>query len=159
MRQAGLAAKAAEHRRKNQSEQEATKQREKKETERRNSEAADRERQAKIEAEQRSWEFAIRLQMEEEKLLTQQSELMRTADAGFNCQICIEDWSVGMMSRIESCGHAICRDCMTGHIKSELDERRWPVLCSLCRAEPSKNTEPGGKYSITILHPLIGWPQ
>jgi len=50
-------------------------------------------------------------------------------------------WSLGNVAKVDECGHEICRDCMKNHIKAELDHKRWPILCPLCRAD---NREPPG---------------
>ncbi|KIM31026.1 hypothetical protein M408DRAFT_65506 [Serendipita vermifera MAFF 305830] len=146
VRLAGLAAKAAEQRQKWQSEQQIIKQEAQAEAERRDAEAARLEfarQQAKREIELRDLQLAAELQREEESIVVQHARLLDMEDTGFNCDICSEHWSIGMMSKVDSCGHAICRECMVGYVKSQLDERRWPVVCPLCRAESTKGAKHG----------------
>lgn len=101
------------------------------------------QRREQEEAERNDFEMARRLQMEDERLQKQQSALLHTVDRGFECPICIEHWSVGMISQNDACGHAVCRNCMIGNVKVELEQMRWPVICPVCRANPTETGEPG----------------
>ena len=98
MRLAGLAAKSAEKRQQMQAQQSASKIQSQLEAERRDREAALEEaarQQARIDAELRDAEIARRLQEEDEEFLTQHSKLLLMEDQGFECQICLDQWSVG----------------------------------------------------------------
>jgi Ring finger domain len=109
------------------------------------------ERQAQMEAERNDFETARRLQMEEERISRQQAELLRTADRGFECPICMDLFSVGAKSQADPCGHALCRKCMVSAIKAELESRRWPIQCPLCRVTPPENGEHGGKRTFLCI--------
>jgi hypothetical protein len=135
VRQAHIAAKSAERRQEQQVE-----------TEKQQAESMRAQRRAQTEAERNDFETARRLQMEEQRVFMQQQELLRTADKGFECMICFETWSVGMISNIDPCQHGVCRNCVVSAIKAELDSRRWPILCPICRATPPESGEPGGKH-------------
>jgi Ring finger domain len=106
---------------------------------------------AQTEAERRDFETARQLQMEDERLIRQQEELMRTADLGFECPVCMEMFETGAKSQTDPCGHTLCRECMVSAIKAELDLRRWPILCPICRVTPPENGEPGGKCAPSCI--------
>ena len=136
VRQEHIAAKAAERKEKLQAEKERA------------------QRQAQMESERNDFDIALQLYMEEQRALAEQAQLLAAADAGFDCPICMETWSIGMQSKIDSCGHAICRTCMVSAVKAVLESRRWPVTCPLCVSSPPENGEPGGKPATDSLPEL-----
>jgi len=87
--------------------------------------------------------------MEEDRKALEELKAMQGYDAGFECKICMDVWSLGNVAKVDECGHEICRDCMKSHIKAELDHKRWPILCSLCRADNREH--PGGEYDTFLL--------
>jgi hypothetical protein len=97
-----------------------------------------------LESERDDFEHARQLQMEEDRKALEELKALQGYDAGFECKICMDMWSLGNVAKVDECGHEICRDCMKSHIKAELDHKRWPILCSLCRAENRES--PGGEY-------------
>jgi len=103
---------------------------------------------------ERDFEMACQVFMEDQQLLAQEAKLKRAMDEGFECIICTETWSVGMVSKVDRCAHPVCRECMVATVRAELDARRWPILCPLCRANPPTTGEPGGAYGIVHFHAL-----
>ncbi|KAF8125317.1 hypothetical protein EV363DRAFT_1269943 [Boletus edulis] len=91
-------------------------------------------------------EFALQLQAkfdsENEKLLKQRGELMRTAQRQYHCGICLDDFPEDDAVHIDACGHDICRDCARGHVCNKIEEHRFPVICPVCMAD-HKNQNPG----------------
>ena len=53
----------------------------------------------------------------------------------FDCGICMETHMEDFVSRVASCNHTFCRDCILGHVSAELDIPRYPILCPLCKAD------------------------
>lgn len=109
--------------------------------------------EAQFESERVDFERARRLQMEDDQLRLQREELLRAADTdkGFSCQLCLEDYSEGNIARVESCGHGTCRSCMRGHINSQLEQRRWPIICAICVAQLDRDDELGGEKYTRML--------
>lgn len=101
-----------------------------------------------LKMERDDFEQARQLQMEEDRKALEHVRAMQGSDEGFKCEICMEFWSLGMVAHVDDCEHMICRDCMKGHIRAELDMKRWPITCPICRAE--KRSEPGGAYRLLI---------
>lgn len=97
-----------------------------------------------LETERDDFERARQLQMEEDRKALEHARAMQGSDEGFKCEICMEFWSLGMVAHVDDCEHTICRDCMKGNIKAELDLKRWPIMCPMCRAE--NRSEPGSTY-------------
>ena len=57
----------------------------------------------------------------------------------FDCGICLDTLPEESIACIDPCGHSFCRECVRGLIASQIDSRRFPVLCPTCTAEPEKN--------------------
>lgn len=93
-------------------------------------------------------EFALQLQAtfdsENDMLLKQKHELMRTAQRQYHCGICLDDFPEDDAVRIDTCRHEICRDCVRGHVCTKIEEHRFPVLCPVCTAD-NKNQRPGSE--------------
>ncbi|TEB36714.1 hypothetical protein FA13DRAFT_1080210 [Coprinellus micaceus] len=39
-----------------------------------------------------------------------------------------------------NCEHSFCRDCMTGHVRSQLEENLYPIICPVCFPDPERTT-------------------
>ena len=66
----------------------------------------------------------------------------------FSCTICMDEHPIDDIVEL-GCNHAICRDCIRGHICSKIEERRFPVVCPVCMTEA--NDQPGGMYILSTL--------
>ena len=62
----------------------------------------------------------------------------------FTCGVCFDEQPEDFITRIETCDHQFCRDCIQGHVKSKLQERRFPVMCPSCMT--SQSGAPGGSF-------------
>ena len=52
----------------------------------------------------------------------------------FLCGLCENTLPEESITRIEPCGHQFCRECVRGHIVSQVESRRSPVFCPTCTA-------------------------
>jgi hypothetical protein len=72
----------------------------------------------------------------------------------FDCGVCLDMFPEESIARIDPCGHSFCRECVRGLIESQIESRRFPVLCPTCTAEPEKNRpESIGSY-VSLIHSL-----
>ena len=95
--------------------------------------------------------YALRLQREyddeDRALSVQRTQLAKSAQRLFECNICMEEMPVDSIARIDSCGHTFCRECLRGHVSARIDEHRFPVLCPTCTANKGKGKgKAGGTY-------------
>ncbi|KAF9234660.1 hypothetical protein BU15DRAFT_78808 [Melanogaster broomeanus] len=58
----------------------------------------------------------------------------------FQCLICFEEMVEDDGVHLLPCAHGLCRACLLGHVCSKIEERRFPVFCPLCMAEPGNAT-------------------
>ncbi|KAJ2934035.1 hypothetical protein H1R20_g3074, partial [Candolleomyces eurysporus] len=61
----------------------------------------------------------------------------------FECLICFETVQGVDGSRCMNCEHSFCRDCLTGHVRSQLEENVYPILCPVCFADPDRTLARG----------------
>jgi len=105
----------------------------------------------------RHWQLAAMLQrqFEEDYLLaTEHAELLAAAEQQrvFDCGVCLDTLPEESIARIEPCEHSFCRECVRGLIASQIESRRFPVLCPTCMAEPENNRpESIGSY-VSFIH-------
>ncbi|KAI6032262.1 hypothetical protein BKA83DRAFT_4488860 [Pisolithus microcarpus] len=76
------------------------------------------------------------------ELTTQRDALLKTAQRHYHCGICLDDFPEDDVVHIDACKHKICRDCARGHVSAKINERRFPVLCPVCTADP-RDRNPG----------------
>jgi hypothetical protein len=96
---------------------------------------------------------------EEDRLLAaERTELVAAAEHDakqqrvFDCGACMDTFPEESVARIEPCGHSFCRGCARGLIVSQIESRRFPVLCPTCTAGPGKSRpESIGSY-VSIVH-------
>ncbi|KAI6108640.1 hypothetical protein EDD17DRAFT_1874323 [Pisolithus thermaeus] len=79
---------------------------------------------------------------ENRQLTMQRDVLLKTAQRHYHCGICLDDFPEDDVVYIDTCKHKICRDCARGHVSAKINERRFPVLCPVCTADP-RNRNPG----------------
>ncbi|EAU90619.2 hypothetical protein CC1G_01003 [Coprinopsis cinerea okayama7 len=67
----------------------------------------------------------------------------------FDCLVCFEtiEWEDG--ARMTGCEHSFCKDCISGHIQSKLDENLFPVVCPVCLADQDRQAKG------TVEEPLV----
>ena len=70
----------------------------------------------------------------------------------FDCGVCLETLPEESIAHIDPCGHSFCRECVHGLIVSQIESRRFPVLCPTCTAGPA-NSRPKliGSY-VSFIH-------
>jgi RING-type zinc-finger len=91
----------------------------------------------------------LQTQFDEENrlLLAERVELEAAAQRVFDCGVCMDTLPEEWIARIDPCGHAFCRDCVHGFVASQIESRRFPVLCPTCTAEPGSKPESiGSRY-------------
>jgi hypothetical protein len=66
--------------------------------------------------------------------------------ASFSCPICMDEHPMHNTVELD-CNHQICRDCIRGHIRAKIEERRFPVFCPSCM---------GNRHTgMHIIYPFI----
>ena len=90
---------------------------------------------------------------EEDRLLAaERVEVLAEQQRVFDCRVCMDTLPEESVTRIEPCGHSFCRECIRGLIVSQIESRRFPVLCPTCTAEPDNNRpESIGSY-VSVIH-------
>lgn len=53
----------------------------------------------------------------------------------FECKVCLDEHSEEDVAEVDGCWHRMCRDCMRGHVTSQLDARVYPIMCPICTAD------------------------
>jgi Ring finger domain len=75
-------------------------------------------------------------------LLTQRAQLAAsTQRRAVDCGVCMDTFLEESIARIQPCGHPFCRDCVRRHVVSQMETRRFPVLCPTCTAEPGHKSK------------------
>ena len=91
---------------------------------------------------------AMRLQNEFDKedraLTAQRTELAKSTQRLFECDICMEEMPDDSIARPDPCGHTFCRKCLRRHVTTRLSERKFPILCPTCTAGKGKGKEAAG---------------
>jgi hypothetical protein len=76
-------------------------------------------------------------------------------DEGFECPMCLEDWSIQNVVELGQCGHRQCRACVRRLINAELELNHWPIVCSLCKiggdGDATGAKAYGGKSKVSLL--------
>ncbi|KAK0202721.1 hypothetical protein DFS33DRAFT_1385094 [Desarmillaria ectypa] len=81
-------------------------------------------------------DFALNLQRkfeEQDRQLEQERRsLAATAQALFDCAICLETFPLDSAARVAECNHLTCRNCLRQHLLTTLYDHRFPVFCPTC---------------------------
>jgi isopentenyldiphosphate isomerase len=105
-----------------------------------------------------SAEYAAMLQFqfdEEDRLLAaERSQLAATAQHVFDCGVCMDTLPEDSIARIDPCGHSFCRECVRSLIESQIESRRFPVLCPTCTADRTAGTEETGKVTRELVQEI-----
>jgi len=93
---------------------------------------------------------------EDRRLAAERAELQVVAAAEkqrvFNCGMCMGTLPEESIARIEPCGHPFCRECVRELIVSQIESRRFPVLCPTCTVGPgSSRPESIGKVTRNLV--------
>lgn len=100
----------------------------------------------------------LQFQFDEENrlLVAERAQLAGAAQRVFDCGVCMDTLPEDTIARIEPCGHAYCRECIRGFVVSQIESRRFPVLCPTCTAEPGNGSESiGSKCGDRLRRSLI----
>ena len=81
---------------------------------------------------------------EDRMLAAERAELADTAQHVFDCGVCMDTLPDDSIARIDPCGHSFCRDCVRSLVVSQIESRRFPVLCPTCTAERQNGAEETG---------------
>lgn len=81
-------------------------------------------------------EFALNLQCkfegEDRQLEQEHRALAATAQALFDCAICLDTFPMDYAARVVECNHLACRNCLRQHLLTTLHDHRFPIFCSIC---------------------------
>jgi hypothetical protein len=92
---------------------------------------------------------------EDHLLVAQRADLLAAVEQQrvFDCGVCLDTLPEESIARIDPCGHSFCRECIRGFIVSQIESRRFPVLCPTCTAGPGDNhPESTGSYVSIIRY-------
>jgi hypothetical protein len=93
---------------------------------------------------------------EEDRLLAaERAELAYAAQHVFDCGVCMDTLPEDSIARIDPCGHSFCRECVRSLIVSQIESRRFPVLCPTCTAERTTGTEDTGSKQMDRLCAVV----
>ncbi|SJL03907.1 uncharacterized protein ARMOST_07264 [Armillaria ostoyae] len=88
-------------------------------------------------------ELALKLQCEfeeEDRQLEQERRsLAATAQALFDCAICLDTFPMDSAARVVECNHVTCRNCLRQHLLTTLHDHRFPVFCPTCTDSDKKS--------------------
>ncbi|KAF5362263.1 hypothetical protein D9756_002246 [Leucocoprinus leucothites] len=83
-------------------------------------------------------ELQREFEVENQQLRNQREMLQGMISIAFECSICFDEYSQDSVTRVEGCEHSFCRDCLRGHAKAKISERRFPIFCPLCTTDRNK---------------------
>ena len=91
----------------------------------------------------------LQLQFDEEDrmLAAERAGLAAAAQRVFDCGVCMDTLPEESIARIDPCGHSFCRECVRSLVVSQIESRRFPVLCPTCTADRRTGTEETGSKS------------
>ena len=86
-------------------------------------------------------------------LAAERAGLAAAAQYVFDCGVCMDTLPEDSIARIDPCGHSFCRECVRSLIVSQVESRRFPVLCPTCTAERITGTAETGSKSDRVRVP------
>lgn len=92
-------------------------------------------------------ELQRKYEEENQQLVNQREILQRMQPVFFECLICFDKYPQDSVARVGACEHRFCRDCLRGHAKAKISERRFPILCPLCVADKNR-VDHGGETGL-----------
>jgi len=97
-------------------------------------EQAEREKAKKMEEE--SMRLIKEMELEEEKELKVRVKNKEKEDAT-NCEICLEDIDIKDLLPLDHCEHLYHSKCLSRYLVIEIDARKFPLCCPMCKDEVS----------------------
>lgn len=89
------------------------------------------------------------LDAEDARIRRERDQLASYMQQTFHCAICMETCVEDSVARVDGCSHALCRTCMREYVSAVLKDRKFPILCPLCKAgivaDGRKRSEPSGE--------------
>ena len=99
--------------------------------------------------------YAKQMQMEFDEELAQYDQLEENIQSPFKCGVCMDEQPEDYVTLLDPCRHKFCRDCVKNHIIAQLSQRRFPILCPVCKAERGKRN-PGSAYTAFLREGING---
>lgn len=102
--------------------------------------------QAQLTAEDEASLLLVQQLEEEEKSQLAAYELLKRTEAEFqpfDCPICVETLPPSDLIIVQGCNHKLCRGCVLGHVKAQVQQNLWPIWCPMC---PNTQQRRGSKY-------------
>ena len=84
---------------------------------------------------------------EDRQLSAQMQQLSEMKQPTFDCGICFETYPLDDKTQLQGCKHLFCRDCIRNYVSSKLQERKYPLSCPACSANPGDGN-PGSKSTL-----------
>ncbi len=99
----------------------------------------------------------LQLQFDEEDrmLAAERAKLAAAAQRVFDCGVCMDTLPEDSIARIKPCGHSFCRECVRSLVVSQIECRRFPVLCPTCSAERRTGAEGIGSRPDSVRAIMI----
>lgn len=88
-----------------------------------------------------------RAQIESDKQLVRSS-----AQATFDCCVCLETHPIDFSTAIPGCSHITCRNCLREHIVTMLRDHRYPLFCPGCVGDSRRAGSPITQSFTPAIH-------
>lgn len=73
----------------------------------------------------------------------------------FECKVCLDEHSEEDVAEVDGCWHRMCRDCMRGHVTSQLEARVYPIMCPICTADKDLDCPSGTRFPCLLAYPIF----
>ena len=74
----------------------------------------------------------------------ERAQLAAAAERVFDCGVCMDKLPEESIARIDPCRHSFCRVCVRSLVVSQIESRRFQVLCPTCTEDRRSDTEETG---------------